>query len=214
MLERDEGSISWPRFKVLCQQRFGPPLLNNFLGEAARLQFRSTVEDYQDCFAALIYHANPTPALHQQASFSPLVSLDASASMSNSATHMTCNKRWPWPGPMSAALRGPTAAWHALACLPAAPTPATTAPGAAELPASPPVAPTFKRLTPAEMMERRKQGLCYNCAEPFVRGHRCQRLFYLEVADDDKEDTVEGAPVPNSDTPIISLLAMTGVSTL
>jgi hypothetical protein len=50
-----------------------------------------------------------------------------------------------------------------------------------------PITPTSKRLTPAEMAERRRQGLCYNCDELFVRGHHCQRLFYLEVsANDDR----------------------------
>jgi hypothetical protein len=32
----------------------------------------------------------------------------------------------------------------------------------------------FKRLTPTEMDERRKQGLCYNCDEQYFRGHPCQ----------------------------------------
>jgi hypothetical protein len=32
-------------------------------------------------------------------------------------------------------------------------------------------------------LERRRQGLCYNCDEPFVRGHQCKRLFYLESSD-------------------------------
>jgi hypothetical protein len=41
----------------------------------------------------------------------------------------------------------------------------------------------FKYLTPAEMAERRKQGLCYNCDEPYVQGHKCARLFFLEAAD-------------------------------
>jgi hypothetical protein len=33
------------------------------------------------------------------------------------------------------------------------------------------------------MLERRRQGLCYNCDEQYVRGHVCQRLFYLESSD-------------------------------
>jgi hypothetical protein len=33
------------------------------------------------------------------------------------------------------------------------------------------------------MAERRKQGLCYNCNEPYVRGHKCVRLFFLEASD-------------------------------
>jgi hypothetical protein len=48
MLRRDEPTLHWPRFKALCQQRFGPPLRNNTLGDVARLSFRSTVDDYQD----------------------------------------------------------------------------------------------------------------------------------------------------------------------
>lgn len=52
---------------------------------------------------------------------------------------------------------------------------------------------TFKRLSPEEMAERRMMGLCYNCDEPSVCGHKCACLFYLEAqdytveeADDDK----------------------------
>lgn len=37
---------------------------------------------------------------------------------------------------------------------------------------------------PVEMMERRRQGLCYNCDEPFIRGHQCKRLFHLLITDD------------------------------
>jgi hypothetical protein len=34
------------------------------------------------------------------------------------------------------------------------------------------------------MLERRHQGLCYNnCDKPYVCGHKCLRLFYLEIAD-------------------------------
>jgi len=40
----------------------------------------------------------------------------------------------------------------------------------------------IKRLTPAQMQERREKGLCYNCDEKFQPGHRCNRprLFLLE----------------------------------
>ena len=42
---------------------------------------------------------------------------------------------------------------------------------------------SFRRLTPAEQLEHRRQGLCFNCDEPYVPGHVCQRLFYLESGD-------------------------------
>ena len=48
----------------------------------------------------------------------------------------------------------------------------------------------FRRLTSAELLERRRQGLCFNCDEPYTPGHACPRLFYLEVADYIPEDAV------------------------
>lgn len=33
------------------------------------------------------------------------------------------------------------------------------------------------------MLEHRREGLCFNCDEPYVRGHQCQQLFYLEADD-------------------------------
>ena len=52
------------------------------------------------------------------------------------------------------------------------------------------VARPFCRLTSAELLERRRQGLCFNCDEPYTPGHACPRLFYLEVADYIPEDAV------------------------
>lgn len=62
----------------------------------------------------------------------------------------------------------------------------------------------------AELQDRRKQSLCYNCDEQYVRGHHCQRLFYIEVADYDNEE------IPEHDideATIISLHAFTGIRT-
>ena len=79
---------------------------------------------------------------------------------------------------------------------------------------------SFKRLTPDEMAEHRKQGLCYNCDEPYVRGHKCARLFFLEVTDyivEEPEDTDSGSTQPaedapyDTDKPLISLSAITGI---
>lgn len=66
---------------------------------------------------------------------------------------------------------------------------------------------------PAEMMERRRQGLCFNYDDPYVRGHKCDRLFYLEVTDCDEEEVSNVAPSPaqDDDQPLISLYAITGI---
>jgi hypothetical protein len=65
LLERKEPSLSWPRFKNFCHQRFGPALRQNALGELARLSFRTTVEDYQDRFMALLCHVAPLASEQQ-----------------------------------------------------------------------------------------------------------------------------------------------------
>lgn len=49
----------------------------------------------------------------------------------------------------------------------------------------------FKWLTLAEMADRRKLGQCYNCDEPYVHGHKCQHLFYLEVSNNMVEEPEE-----------------------
>ncbi|KAJ1410099.1 Leucine-rich repeat domain superfamily [Sesbania bispinosa] len=48
-------------------------------------------------------------------------------------------------------------------------------------------APFVERLTRAEMAERRAKGLCYNCDESYSTGHKCNRLFWIEVPDDESE---------------------------
>ena len=65
------------------------------------------------------------------------------------------------------------------------------------------------------MAERRRQGLCYNCDEPYVRGHKCPKLFYLEVTDfDDVDDSEQPiAEEPEDHPPLISLHAIAGLTT-
>lgn len=74
-------------------------------------------------------------------------------------------------------------------------------------------------------MECCRQGLCYNCDEPFVRAHQCKHLFYL-VANEDPTDAAEDDVVttallakqrqPTTDDimePVVSLYAIVGVRT-
>lgn len=52
-----------------------------------------------------------------------------------------------------------------------------------------PVAKTIplKRLSPAEMEERKRKGLCFNCNEKFTYGHKCKHLFLIEAIEEDDE---------------------------
>jgi hypothetical protein len=65
ILERDAGVPSWEEFKVLCHQRFGPPLTTNHLAELARLPFTSDVATYLDAFQARMAHAGRLAPLQQ-----------------------------------------------------------------------------------------------------------------------------------------------------
>uniref|UniRef100_A0ACD5W8S7 Uncharacterized protein n=1 Tax=Avena sativa TaxID=4498 RepID=A0ACD5W8S7_AVESA len=73
---------------------------------------------------------------------------------------------------------------------------------------------TFRRLSPTEIADRKK-GLCFNCDDQFVPGHRCAHLFSVEVnasADYDEVDETMHRPTDLSDEePRVSLQVMTGL---
>jgi hypothetical protein len=73
----------------------------------------------------------------------------------------------------------------------------------------------FRCLSPAEMTEHRRQGLCYNCDEKYVHDHKCPYLFYLEVVDpEDEIPNLMDEPLPaKGNEPFISLDAITGFAT-
>ncbi|KAL5709495.1 hypothetical protein ACHQM5_020179 [Ranunculus cassubicifolius] len=54
--------------------------------------------------------------------------------------------------------------------------------------------PPIKRLTPSEMQARREKGLCFNCDEVYVLGHKCKSKQLCLMIDDEEEVT----------TPVIS----------
>ena len=96
------------------------------------------------------------------------------------------------------------------------PTLALPAPPTQQQQRPPNITPSFagrqvRRLSNAEMDDRRRQGLCFNCNEKYSCGHNrvCQRLFFLDIAEEDDADEI--APVQASDAPLISLHAIAGV---
>ena len=121
----------------------------------------------------------------------------------------------------------PAPLWPTAAVLAAPGATTTLEPAGAAAPVRP-----FRRLSPTKQLEHRRQGLCYNCDEPYVRGHVCQRLVYLEAADylDDDipaevavvaafpEEAAVLAPAPAAGQepaaqPQVSLYAIAGIRT-
>ena len=225
MLERDAGdihAITWPMFKSLCQQRFGPPLGTNHLAELVRLPFRGLVSDYQDIFQMRLAHAGPLSAAQQVQLFTgglpqPLrtdVELHAPQDLQRAMALARVFERRLSSLPSSTFSRAPR--------LPprTSQMPPTTSAPTASPQATAPVPPQgtsrpLRRLSPAEMAERRQQGLCYNCDEQYIRGHKCPKLFYLEVTGfDDLDDTEHTSTEEHEDQlPLISLHAIAGLTT-
>jgi hypothetical protein len=68
-----------------------------------------------------------------------------------------------------------------------------------------------RRLSPEEQAERRRLGLCYNCNEPYSRGHNrvCRRIFYIGGVELDGDATPDDAA--SQDAPVFSLRAVAGM---
>jgi hypothetical protein len=67
-----------------------------------------------------------------------------------------------------------------------------------------------RHLTPEEMDECRRQGLCLNCDEKCVRGHNrsCKQLFVMELANDSESRDEDTTLDCNEPAPTISLHAI------
>jgi hypothetical protein len=212
-LQRNEPPLSWNSFKQSCQQWFGPPLCNNPLGELARLPFQTTVQDYQERFWDLLAHTAPLTQEQKVQLFTAglpeCIKIDVELMAPRDLNHALSLAR-------AYERRSQVLDGNVIA----APTKPVRPPQppSVPIPATQPTVPTignaapqrpFKKLTPGEMAERRKLGLCYNCDEQYVRGHRCPRLFYLEVADFEEDTAIE--EVDEEPETVISLHALTDI---
>ncbi|XP_071680352.1 uncharacterized protein [Lolium perenne] len=232
-LEQDEGGMPpWERFRDLCLQRFGPTLRGSRLAELGRLAFTTTVQDFADRFQALACHA-PGVSARQRADLfvgglPDYIRVDVEmrepADLQTAMYYARAYEQRALAMQQVYAQRGSARPAPRPAPTPTAP----PRPAPAAAPAGPP-APTrpFKRLTAAEQLERRRQGLCFNCDEKYAPGHTCARLFYLETVDDADVETLTAelaaatvteagvttyAPVDAS-TFVVSLHAMAGIKT-
>jgi hypothetical protein len=67
-----------------------------------------------------------------------------------------------------------------------------------------------RRLTPDEMAERRRRGLCFNCNEKYTRVHIrfCRRIFFLEGVEIEDVANAAGNAEHNAEAPCFFLQAM------
>jgi len=232
MLERDPsyaGGISWPTFKTLCQQRFGPALGTNHLAALARLPFQGSVELYQEAFQSRMAHVGQLSSAQQVQLFTgglpdslridvelqAPMDLQKAMSLARAFERRATAPTTPTPSRFQQAVpQHPALPAPATPAVPSATTPAASHTATVQPPPRP-----LRRLSPNEMAERRRQGLCYNCDEQYTRGHQCPRLFYLEVSDPDDEQVLAQEDIQQDSQqlveqpPLISLHAIAGIST-
>ncbi|WVZ87490.1 hypothetical protein U9M48_034121 [Paspalum notatum var. saurae] len=193
-LQEDEGTPPWGRFKELLNLRFGPALRSAPLFELTECRRTGTVEEYSNRFQALLprtgrlledqrvqlYTGGLLPPLSHQVRIHAPETLAAAMSLARALELVELDRLNSAPGKAVPRALGPPPAPRpgVLAALPApvpqAPAvqalPAPQAPPLA-LPAPPPPRGGGKRLSTEEQAERRRLGLCYNCNEPYTRGH-------------------------------------------
>jgi len=73
--------------------------------------------------------------------------------------------------------------------------------------------PPLKRLSPEEQTEWHRLGLCFNCNEPYARGHNhvCRRIFYLNGVEIAAADEEPAGDVQQEEAPAFSLKAVAGM---
>ncbi|WVZ90259.1 hypothetical protein U9M48_036574 [Paspalum notatum var. saurae] len=227
----DDGTPSWGRFKDLLSLRFGPPIRSAPLFELAECRRTGSVEEYSNRFQALLPRAGPLseaqrvqlftggllPPLSHTVRLHNPKSLAGAISLARQVEAMELDKVQ-----QAAARPAPRAPPPPRPALPVAPAPlALPAPAAPALQDPRPALPAppgrgapnqARHLTTEEQAERRRLGLCYNCNEPYSRGHNrvCRRLFFIAGVELDEEPA--GAEQDDAEAPMFSLHAMAGVT--
>lgn len=82
-----------------------------------------------------------------------------------------------------------------------------------------------QKVSPVEMAERRKQGLCYYCDEKYSPGHKCKEPKFFQIDATDYSSSEEDPPLEEHeaveeenqkdnvpDEPVISMHALAGIS--
>jgi hypothetical protein len=159
-------------------QRFGPPIRDNALGELIQLRRETTVADYQTRFLALINRCKGLSEPHQIDIFTAglrdllktdveleqSATLEEAMALARAYEHRVAMSAEPTTRLASRPAYGRT---KQLAIA----TPPSAAGGQTNGPATTTTEPRFKRLTAAEMVAKRTRGECYNCTEKFSKEH-------------------------------------------
>ncbi|KAJ1704357.1 hypothetical protein LUZ63_004136 [Rhynchospora breviuscula] len=207
---------SWEDFTAALQYRFGPSEFEDPVGQLSRVTQTGSVLDYQATFEDLasrvrgfsshnlmsIFIAGLQPCLRRAVQTQRPIDLHDAFSLARlheaQIAELSYNRMAQPKQPIY--------------------TTSTTKISAMEAPLVAHTQPRIpvKCLTADEMQQRRQAGLCFNCDEKFVRGHKCKgraTLLYLEGTEDEPElENQYTLPLTDLDQPEteISLNALLG----
>ncbi|KAA8544487.1 hypothetical protein F0562_022473 [Nyssa sinensis] len=206
LLKQDGGVMTWQEFCDGLHARYGPSQFQDFFGELIKLQQVGSVRDYQTRFEKLLSKAGHLPQNRQVSCFiSGLKDTIRADVLSGRPTTLSSAIG------LARLYEARNASQRRTTSTPDLkknflPNKETTTSNAT-LP--------VRRMSTTELQERRAKGLCYNCNEKFVPGHRCKKLFLIEacfeeadgdvIMDEEETDHAEFKELPE-----ISLHAISG----
>jgi hypothetical protein len=207
--EGDAEEVTWDALKEGLHTRYGPTLYEDFFGDLSKLKQDGSVRDYQIQFERLLSRVGKLSSAHQLGCFisglKDTLRTEVQASRPSNLTAAVglarlyeAKQQAQQRNGLSENRRGPS--------MPPLPSSALTRARN----------PQIKKLSPEELKERREKGLCFNCDEKFVPGHRCAKLFWLELKDEEGvslegvTENLEEYCDDEEEPPAISLHAITG----
>ena len=164
--------MTWEIFRNGLLARYGPTQFYNYFKELTKLQQVGSVKEYQAKFEHLLAKVGYLPPTRQ-------VSCFVSGLRENVKVYVLAGR----PADLTTAI-GLARLYEARnqslrktsSLVP------TTAKGlvmANKEEGFPRPRPTVRRMSPIELKDRRDKGLCYNCNDKFVPGHRCKNSLLL-----------------------------------
>ena len=202
LLQQENNVVTWDVFKAGLLARYGPTQFYDYFGELTKLQQTGSVRDYQSRFENLLAKAGHLPPARQVSCF-----------ISGLKEGIKADVLARRPVDLSTAI-GLARLYEARNLSQRRPLPASTnvsqKVNKEESSSRHPSA--IRRMSPAELKERRDKGLCYNCNDKFAPGHRCKKLFLIEACNDEDDGDVvmDVELVEENEVPGISLHAMSG----
>jgi hypothetical protein len=185
LIRESEEVLTWDSLKIALHICFGPTIFEDHFGNLTKLQQTGPVKEYQMQFEQLLSRVGRMSQPHQLGCFisglKGSLKTEVQDSRPSSLTeaiditrlyeaHNWSLKKPPKSEDQDIGQSDTTP-----------PLPLSNLTSIKSIPSH--------RLSLAEMQDRRDKGLCFNCDDKFVPGHRCKKLFVIEGIYTEEEES-------------------------